>query len=104
MNALNQIETCGPSPCPDYLEYGLIKTGGLHMLIDGDGLKGLSPFPPIFGNAIGERVDCADAQRQLLSSANDSVPEINAFLAVTNIPAAAGISVVPHGVFWRREV
>lgn len=50
MNSLERLAECGQSVWLDYLERSLITRGGLHDLIERDGLEGVTSNPSIFEN------------------------------------------------------
>jgi transaldolase/glucose-6-phosphate isomerase len=44
MNPLQQLDGCGQSPWLDYLKRSLIDSGELGLLIDRDGVQGLTQY------------------------------------------------------------
>ena len=76
MNPLKQLEACGQAPWLDYLKRSLIEGGGLRLLIERDGLKGVTSNPSIFEKAIGETDEYADAIQQFLQGGDHSISQI----------------------------
>ena len=91
MNTLKQLEACGQAPWLDYLKRSLIEGGGLRLLIERDGLKGVTSNPSIFEKAIGETDEYADAIKQFLQHGDHSTSEIYEHLAIVDIQAAADV-------------
>src|SRR5271157_6083041 len=91
MNALKRLQTCGQSPWLDYLKRSFIESGDLQVLIERDGLKGVTSNPSIFEKAIGESDEYADALKQFLAEGDRGVSEIYEHLAIADIRAAADI-------------
>ncbi|QEX16216.1 glucose-6-phosphate isomerase [Hypericibacter terrae] len=91
MNPLKQLETCGQSVWLDYLKRSLIEKGELRLLIEQDGLKGVTSNPSIFERAIGETDEYAAALRQFQVSEDHGVTAIYEHLAIADIRAAADI-------------
>jgi transaldolase/glucose-6-phosphate isomerase len=91
MNALRQLETCGQSLWLDYLKRSLIGKGELRVLVERDGLKGVTSNPSIFEKAIGETDEYADALKQFQALGDHSISEIYEHLAIDDIRAAADV-------------
>ena len=92
MNKLKQLEACGQSVWLDYLKRSLIESGELCVLIERDGLKGVTSNPSIFEKAIGEADEYADALEQFQAYADHNISEkIYEHLAIADIRAAADI-------------
>ena len=91
MNKLMQLAACGQSPWLDYLKRSLIEKGELGMLIERDGLKGVTSNPSIFEKAIGETDEYADALKQLQAQTDHSISAIYEHLAIADIRAAADV-------------
>lgn len=89
MNPLKQLEACGQAPWLDFLDRGLVQSGGLRTLIDRDGLKGLTSNPSIFEKAIGEGGGYATAIGEALDLGKRSLSSIYEHLAIADIQAAA---------------
>lgn len=91
MNSLKQLEECGQSPWLDYLKRSLIETGALRILIERDGVKGVTSNPSIFEKAIAESGEYADAMQLFQAQGNHSPSTIYEHLAVADIRAAADV-------------
>ena len=91
MNKLKQLEACGQSPWLDYLKRSLIEKGELRMLVERDGLKGVTSNPSIFEKAIGETDEYADALKQFQAQADHGISAIYEHLAIADIRAAADV-------------
>ena len=91
MNPLRQLETCGQSLWLDYLKRSLIEKGELRVLVERDGLKGVTSNPSIFENAIAETDEYADALKQFQALGDHSISEIYEHLAIDDIRAAADV-------------
>jgi transaldolase / glucose-6-phosphate isomerase len=89
MNPLKQLEACGQSLWLDYLKRSLIEKGELRLLIERDGLKGITSNPSIFEKAIGESGEYEEALKQFQAQADHSISEIYEHLAIADIRAAA---------------
>jgi transaldolase/glucose-6-phosphate isomerase len=91
MNPLTQLQACGQSPWLDYLSRGLIEKNGLRILIDRDGLMGLTSNPSIFEKAIGESDEYDEALHRFEAHGDHGVPEIYEHLAIADIRGAADL-------------
>jgi transaldolase/glucose-6-phosphate isomerase len=100
MNPLRQLETCGQSLWLDYLKRSLIEKGDLRVLVERDGLKGVTSNPSIFEKAIGETNEYADALKQFQALGDHSISEIYEHLAIDDIRAAADVL---HPVYEQTE-
>jgi len=100
MSALNQLEACGQSPWLDYLKRSLIETGQLAMLIERDGIKGVTSNPSIFEKAMGETDEYAGALARFEASGDHAIAEIYEHLAIADIRAAADAL---HPVYMRTQ-
>jgi len=100
MSALNQLEACGQSPWLDYLKRSLIETGQLRMLIERDGIMGLTSNPSIFEKAIGETDEYAGALARFQASGDHGISAIYEHLAIADIRAAADAL---HPVYARTQ-
>ena len=103
MNPLKQLETCGQSPWLDYLKRSLIDNGELRVLIERDGLKGVTSNPSIFEKAIGETDEYADAVKQFQANADHGVNAIYEHLAIDDIRAAAEVLYPVYGATQGRD-
>jgi transaldolase/glucose-6-phosphate isomerase len=91
VNKLKQLEACGQSPWLDYLKRSLIEKGELRVLIERDGLKGVTSNPSIFEKAIGETDEYADALKQFQAQADHGISAIYEHLAIADIRGAADV-------------
>jgi len=91
MNALKQLELYGQSLWLDYMKRSLIESGELGVLIERDGLKGVTSNPSIFEKAIGETDEYADALKAFQARADHSISAIYEHLAIADIRAAADV-------------
>jgi transaldolase/glucose-6-phosphate isomerase len=91
MNPLRQLERCGQSPWLDYLRRSLIARGGLHNMIERDGLKGVTSNPSIFEKTIAETDEYVDALQRFLAARDHSVGEIYEHLVIADIRGAADV-------------
>jgi len=91
MNPLKQLETCGQSVWLDYLKRSVIDSGELRMLVERDGLKGVTSNPSIFEKAIAESDEYADAIKQFQAQGDHDVSSIYEHLAIADIRAAADV-------------
>jgi len=89
MNSLKQLETCGQSPWLDYLKRSLIEKGELRVLIERDGLTGVTSNPSIFEKAIGETEEYAEALKRFQAQGDHGIAAIYEHLAIADIRAAA---------------
>jgi transaldolase/glucose-6-phosphate isomerase len=100
MNPLRQLEACGQSLWLDYLKRSLIDKGELRVLVERDGLKGVTSNPSIFEKAIGETDEYADALKQFQALGDHTISEIYEHLAMDDIRAAADVL---HPVYEQTE-
>jgi transaldolase/glucose-6-phosphate isomerase len=91
MNPLKKLEQCGQSPWLDNLKRSLISSGELALLIERDGLKGVTSNPSIFEKAIAETGEYAGAIKDFQAKSDHSVSEIYEHLAIADIRGAADI-------------
>ncbi|MBS0269557.1 MAG: transaldolase, partial [Proteobacteria bacterium] len=91
MNALKQLELYGQSLWLDYMKRSLIESGELGVLIERDGLKGVTSNPSIFEKAIGETDEYAEALKAFQARADHSIAAIYEHLAIADIRAAADV-------------
>jgi transaldolase/glucose-6-phosphate isomerase len=91
MNPLTQLQACGQSLWLDYLSRDLVENNGLRILIDRDGLKGLTSNPSIFEKSIGESDEYDDALARFQAHGGHGVAEIYEHLAIADIRAAADL-------------
>src|SRR5260221_3243837 len=91
MNPVKERETHGQSVWLDFLARGFIAKGDLRMLIDSDGVKGVTSNPSIFEKAIGSSSEYDGAIAQALKSGDRPVAELFEHLAVEDIQHAADV-------------
>ncbi len=90
MNPLEKLNTYGQSPWLDDMRRGLITGGGLKLMIDDDGIRGLTSNPAIFEESIARSGDYDGAIRRL-ARRNKSPEEIYQTLTVEDVQAAADL-------------
>jgi len=89
MNTLRQLEQNGQAPWLDFVSRRLIESGELKMLIEEDGLKGMTSNPSLFEKDIAE-TDAYDADlRDMLATGDQPVGVIYERLAIAEIRRAA---------------
>jgi transaldolase/glucose-6-phosphate isomerase len=103
MNPLKQLEAFGQSPWLDYLKRSLIETGQLKMMIERDGLKGITSNPSIFEKAIGESDEYKEALKQFQAQGDHSISDIYEHLAIADIQAAADVLRPVYDATERRD-
>ena len=91
MNPLRQLEACGQSPWLDFLKRSLVESGKLRVMIERDGLKGLTSNPAIFEKAIADSDEYAEAIRQFQTGCDHGVTSIYEHLAIHDIRGAADV-------------
>jgi transaldolase/glucose-6-phosphate isomerase len=96
VNPLKQLEACGQSPWLDFVRRDLIDKGELKLLIERDGVKGVTSNPSIFQKAIGAGAEYAAPFAAFQSTGDHGISEIYEHLAVHDIQAAADVL---HPVF-----
>jgi transaldolase/glucose-6-phosphate isomerase len=89
-NPLIKLHSLGQSIWLDFLRRGMLVSGQLQQLIDGDALMGMTSNPSIFEKAIGGSHDYDDAIRVLALESKD-VREIYETLTVEDVQRAADI-------------
>jgi transaldolase/glucose-6-phosphate isomerase len=102
MNPIVQLRECGQSPWYDYIRRGLITSGQLKMLIDQDGLMGMTSNPTIFEKAIAGSTDYDEALRQAASELTD-VKQIYERVAIQDIQDAADVMQSVYGSSKGRD-
>lgn len=90
MNPLVQLGELGQSPWYDYIQRSLITSGELKVMIETDGLRGMTSNPSIFEKAIGGSADYNPSLKQALSEGM-GVKEIYEALAIRDIQDAADL-------------
>src|SRR5512144_2819333 len=89
-NPMVALGAAGQSPWLDYIERGLIVSGGLARLVSEDGIKGVTSNPTIFEKAISGGHEY-DAQIEALAAAGRGVHEAYAEIAAEAIRRAADV-------------
>ncbi len=89
-NPMVALGTAGQSPWLDYIERGLVASGGLARLVTEDGIKGVTSNPTIFEKAVSGGHEY-DAQIQALAAAGTGVLEAYAAIAAEDIRRTADI-------------
>jgi transaldolase/glucose-6-phosphate isomerase len=87
MNPLKQLGDFGQSVWLDFLSRELLRTGELKVLIERDGLKGMTSNPSIFQKSIAHGVDY-DADIKRYAEAGEDVGQIFRHLSVKDIQDA----------------
>ncbi len=90
MNPIEKLNTFGQSPWLDDMRRGLITGGGLKLMIDDDGIRGLTSNPAIFEESIARSGDYDGAIRRL-ARRGQSVQEIYQTLTVEDVQQAADL-------------
>ncbi len=90
MNPLVQLRECGQSPWYDYIRRGLITSGQLQILIEQDGLMGMTSNPAIFEKAIAGSKDYDEALKEAASEFI-GIKEIYERVAIKDIQDAADV-------------
>jgi len=91
MNLLKQLEPCGQSLWLDYLKRSLIQRGELRLLVERDGLKGVTSNPSIFEKAIAETDEYDDALKAFQKETDHTISAIYEQLALADIRAGADV-------------
>lgn len=90
MNPIERLNTFGQSPWLDDMRRGLITGGGLKLMIDDDGIRGLTSNPAIFEESIARSGDYDGAIRRL-ARRGQSIQEIYQTLTVEDVQQAADL-------------
>ena len=90
MNPMVALGKAGQSPWLDYIERGLIASGGLARLVSEDGIRGVTSNPTIFEKAISGGHEY-DAQIRSLAAAGAGVLDAYAAVAAEDIRGAADV-------------
>jgi transaldolase/glucose-6-phosphate isomerase len=91
MNPIKTLDTYGQSIWLDYIRRTLLAGNGLNLLIDDDGIKGVTSNPAIFEKAIGGSTDYASAIADLADDASLDTKSLYERLAVEDVQSAADI-------------
>jgi len=90
MNPLLELRNQGQSVWLDYISRGLIAGGGLHSMIEDDGLRGVTSNPTIFEKAIDSGTDYDARLAELVARNPDSGAQQNYDeLVIEDVRAAA---------------
>jgi len=90
MNPLLELKQLGQSVWLDIISRGLITSGDLKRLMEGDGISGITSNPTIFEKAISHGTDYDAAMRELIDhGASDA--DIYDSLTIADIQAAADV-------------
>ncbi len=89
-NPMVELGKAGQSPWLDYIERGLIVSGGLARLVSEDGIKGVTSNPTIFEKAVSAGHEY-DAQIQSLAAARAGVMDAYTAIAAEDIGRAADV-------------
>ncbi|HEY0283619.1 MAG TPA: bifunctional transaldolase/phosoglucose isomerase, partial [Rhizomicrobium sp.] len=91
MNPLKDLERFGQAPWLDYVSRGLLRGGELALLVERDGVKGVTSNPSIFEKAIGHSDEYDEEIGTLLQRGCADAGAIFRQLAVADIRAAADV-------------
>jgi transaldolase/glucose-6-phosphate isomerase len=89
MNPLKQLGDFGQAVWLDYVSRGLIERGELTVLIERDGLKGVTSNPSIFEKAIGHSDEYDADLRSVLEAGDTNVGKLFEHLAIGDIRKGA---------------
>ena len=91
MNSLRSLHDQGQAVWLDFLARRFIVEGGLKMLVEQDGLTGVTSNPSIFEKAIGETADYDGSLKQAEALDDLDVMELYERLAIEDIQHAADV-------------
>src|SRR3981189_3437122 len=91
MNPVKALENHGQAVWLDFLARGFVAKGDLKKLIETDGVKGVTPNPPISEKAIGSPDEYDGAIGKALKSGDRPIAELFEHLAVEDIQHAADV-------------
>jgi len=89
-NPLKKLETLGQSIWLDYIRRDLITGGDLYLLIENDGLRGMTSNPAIFEKAIADS-NIYDADIRRMASENKDVNAIYELISQQDVRDAADV-------------
>lgn len=89
-NPLKKLETLGQSIWLDYIRRDLITGGNLHLLIENDGLSGMTSNPAIFEKAIADS-NIYDADIRKMAAENKEVNTIYEAISQHDVQKAADV-------------
>jgi transaldolase/glucose-6-phosphate isomerase len=87
MNPLKQLGEFGQSVWLDFLSREMLRSGELKVLVERDGLKGMTSNPSIFQKAVAHGVDY-DADIKRFAEAGEDVGQIFRHLSIKDIQDA----------------
>jgi transaldolase len=90
-NPLIDVQQHGQSIWYDNISRGLVLSGGLHRMVEEDGLLGVTSNPAIFEKAMAGSEDYLPATRALVAHGVDDPMEIFERLAIQDIQLAADV-------------
>src|SRR5262245_23833951 len=96
MNPLKAAAALGQSIWLDYIRRDLVLTGGLHRLVQEDGLGGVTSNPAIFEKAIAQSPHYGNALRALLDQGDRDAMALYEGIAVRDIQDAADVLLPVH--------
>src|SRR5881409_2592564 len=88
-NPLLEVQKYGQSIWYDNIRRGLITSGELQMMVENDGLLGVTSNPAIFEKAIAGSTDYDQATRALVGRDGGDAQQIYESLAIEDIRLAA---------------
>jgi transaldolase / glucose-6-phosphate isomerase len=91
MNPIKELQKHGQAVWLDFLARDFIAKGGLKVLVDNDGVQGVTSNPSIFEKAIGSGAEYDKAITSLLNERDRSVSDLFEALAVEDIQHAADV-------------
>jgi transaldolase/glucose-6-phosphate isomerase len=91
MNPLKQLADAGQAPWLDFVQRNLIEGGDLALMIERDGLKGVTSNPSIFEKAIAHAPEYGAAFERFVKQGDHEPMAIYEHLAIGDIKAAADV-------------
>jgi transaldolase/glucose-6-phosphate isomerase len=91
MNPLKQLAATGQAPWLDFVQRNLIEGGDLAVMIERDGLKGVTSNPSIFEKAIAHAPEYGAAFERFVQQGDHEPMAIYEHLAIGDIKAAADV-------------
>ena len=95
-NPLHDVQKYGQSIWYDNIRRGLITSGELARMVEGDGLLGVTSNPAIFEKAIAGSADYDQALKALVSKGVETAQDLYERLAVQDIQLAADVLYPVH--------
>jgi transaldolase/glucose-6-phosphate isomerase len=90
-NKLKALEQYGQSPWLDFIQRSFLTDGSLKVLIERDGLKGMTSNPSIFEKAMGHGTDYDPGFKHLAEQGDLSAQTVYETLAIEDIQHAADL-------------